>query len=198
MFVCVFSPNPFSPATLPSLHASSSCSTVSIPSSSCSALIFFGPSPGISSIATSPGGVAAFKLLVILQLAGRNQLGDLLLQRLADALHLPQPLLGHHLFQRLAQRLNRPRRVQIRRRLERILPLQLQQRRNADQHFRYLILVHAWNMVLNLPALKAQNPPPPRPIGHLPLAIGNGHPIRPSVPGLWTSGLRLAPYRALA
>ena len=33
--------------------------------------------------------------------------------------------------------------------LERILALQLQQRRDVDQHFRYLVLVHAWNMVLN-------------------------------------------------
>ena len=45
--------------------------------------------------------------------------------------------------QRLAQRLDRAGGVLISAGLERILTLQLQQRRNVDQHFGYLILVHA-------------------------------------------------------
>ncbi len=53
------------------------CSIVSTPSLSCSALTFFGPRPGMSSMATNPGGIGAFEFLVIGQLARLQQFADL-------------------------------------------------------------------------------------------------------------------------
>ena len=74
------------------------------------------------------------EFLVISQPAGRHQFADLLLERLADPLDFPQPPLGHQLVQRLVQRLHRPRPVQVGPHLEGVLPVQLQQRGDADQH----------------------------------------------------------------
>jgi len=61
---------------------------------------------------------------------------------------------GNRVVQRLAQVLNRAGGVPISAGLERVLPLQLQQRRDVDQHFGYLVLVHVWNMVLRVPGSK--------------------------------------------
>ena len=92
------------------------------------------------------GRRGGLELLVIRQLARRHQFPNLLLQRLADPLNLPQPPFGHNLVQRLVQGLHRARPVQVGPGLERILPFQLQQRRYAHQNLCNLILVHASNM----------------------------------------------------
>jgi hypothetical protein len=83
------------------------------------------------------------QVLVILQLPGGDEFGDLLLERIANAFGVGQARLGDHFVQRLTQGLNGAGGVEISPALERILTLQLQQRRNINQHFGYLILVHA-------------------------------------------------------
>ena len=96
----------------------------------------------MSSIATKPGGDRRLEILVILQAAGGDEFGDLLLERLANAFELAQARFGDQLVERLAQGLDRAGGVLIGAGLERVLTLQLQQRPNADQHFGYLVLVH--------------------------------------------------------
>ena len=73
----VLAPNPLSLAILPASAAARRSARLSIFSASCSALIFFGPSPGTRSSATRPGGVVRAQLVVGGQLAGRRELDDL-------------------------------------------------------------------------------------------------------------------------
>ena len=87
--------------------------------------------------------------------------------RLANAFELAQALFGDHLLQRLAQGLDRARGILVGAGLEWVLTLQLQQRRNADQHFCYLVLVHAWNMVFNLQCSKPKSSPRGAPPGRV-------------------------------
>ena len=57
-----FSPKPSNAATRPSLHAASSFSMESTPSSSWSFFTFLGPTPWRSSISMRPGGSDAFSV----------------------------------------------------------------------------------------------------------------------------------------
>ena len=100
------------------------------------------PQPGDVEHRHQPRWDRGFQVLVILQAAGGDEFGDLLLERIADAFDVAHALFGNHFIQRLAQGLNGAGGVLIRAGLERILSLQLQQRRDVDQHFGYVILVH--------------------------------------------------------
>ena len=131
MFVCVFSPNPFSPATLPSLQACFELLDGFDAQLVVQGLDLLRAQAGDFEHRDQPGRGRSLQLLVILQLAGGDEFGDLLLERLADAFDFAQALFGDELVQRLAQRLERARGILIGAGLERVLALQLQQRRNA-------------------------------------------------------------------
>ena len=105
-------------------------------------LDLLGSQPGHLQHRYQSGRRGGLELLVIRQPARRHQLPNLLLQRLPDPLDLPQPPFAHNLAQRLVQRLDRARPVQVGPDLERILPFQLEQRRDAHQNLGNLILVH--------------------------------------------------------
>ena len=87
-------------------------------------------------------GDRGLELVVIGEAAGGGQLGDLLSQRLADALDVAQAFLLDELGQRLGEALESARAVLVGARLERVLTLQLEEHPDLLEDVRNLILLH--------------------------------------------------------
>jgi hypothetical protein len=83
-------------------------------------MIFFGPSPETS-------GHGSFEVVVILELPGGDEFGDLLLERVADAFEFAEAFFLHEFLQWLIQALDDARAVEIGACFERILALEFQQ-----------------------------------------------------------------------
>ena len=75
--------------------------------------------------------------------AGGDQAGDLVLERLTEALEFTEAVLGHELLQRLGQPLKNAGPIVVGSGLEGVLSLQLQQCTDLRQHRGDLVLVHA-------------------------------------------------------
>ena len=117
----VFAPNPFCLAISPASPAARRSARLSIFSASCSALIFLGPRPGTLRGPSSGGMPRAARHTPAS--AGRRELDDLGVHRLADPGHLRQPAVGDHLRQVVGQIRERLRRVVIGPAAKRVFPL---------------------------------------------------------------------------
>ena len=142
IFDCVLAPKPLSLATAPESHAAFRSSTVLIFRLSWSAFTFLGPTPGSRSISTSPGRDRGAKLLEVGQPAGRDQRGDLLLERLADAADLAEFLLLHHLLEVAAQLPDGAGRGVVGVGAEGVLPLELQKGADLIERSSDFVLRH--------------------------------------------------------
>src|SRR5262245_9093187 len=80
---------------------------------------------------------------MILQASGGNEFGDLLLERLADALDVSESFFFDDFAQGFGQVFERAGGVQVGASLERFLSFQLEQRADLDQNFRDFLFVHA-------------------------------------------------------
>jgi hypothetical protein len=92
------------------------------------------------------GRQRGFQFLVKFQAAGRNELGDFLLELVTDPFDLAQTFLFHHQRQRLSQVFDGTGRVGIGPCFEGVFTLQFQQRANLDQHFCDLFLIHGGDL----------------------------------------------------
>ena len=99
------------------------------------------------------------EFLVIGQLSGRCEFGDLFLQRLADALDLAQPVLRDDFVERLVQGFERARRIGIGARLERVLALEFEQHANLGEHSGDLVFVHRRKYAADAGKCKVENGP---------------------------------------
>ena len=105
MFVCVFSPKPSSSATLPALQAASSCLDGFDAQLVVQRLDLLRAEAGDARASPPARRDGGLQFLVIRQLPGGDEFGDLLLERLADAFDFAEPLFGDEFVQRFVQAL---------------------------------------------------------------------------------------------
>ena len=89
------------------------------------------------------GRDGGFQLVVVGELAGGDELGDLVHERVAEALEFAEALLGDEFLQWLGQALQRACGVVVGAGLEGVLALEFQQRANLGEHGGDLLFIHA-------------------------------------------------------
>jgi hypothetical protein len=102
-------------------------------------------------------GKSGPQFLVVPQLSGCDQFLDLLLERLANSLHFPQPLLAHQGLEVFLMLLERPRHILVRTRLERVFAAQFKQDR-------YLLQNGGDFFLSQIPSLPFRNRAAPNPL----------------------------------
>jgi hypothetical protein len=143
IFSWVFSPKPASAATRPSLQAFSRPAMEVTPSSLAQGRDLLRAEARNLQHLDQPGLDRRLQVLEEFEAARGVQLGDLLRQRLADALHALDPALGDELLKLIVlEGLDRPGARRVGPDLERILALELHQRPDLGKHVGDLVLGH--------------------------------------------------------
>jgi hypothetical protein len=88
------------------------------------------------------GGNRGFQLLVVGQPAGGDEDGDLLLERVAETLHLSQALFGDERFQRFGKAFEGARGVGVGPGLEGVFALQFQEHADLLKDLRHIVFGH--------------------------------------------------------